>query len=173
VIGGVALALLAGLLVWLLVRKDDGDNGVPATPVGKPVAVSESELRAFGRAQGTAVYWAGPRDGTTYELTRNAAGQIYIRYLPPNVAVGDPHPVYLAVGTYPVQNAYAVLLTAGHRRGYTSTTTASGALVVSRREAATSAYFTFPNAAIQVEAYHPRPGRALQMVLSGQIVQLR
>ena len=80
---------------------------------------------------------------------------------------------YVAVGTYPVQNAYAVLSAAGSRRGYTSTTTKSGALVVSRRRPHTSAYFTFPTAGFQVEAYAPRPGEARDLVLSGRIVQLR
>ena len=80
VAGAVVLALLAGLGVWALVRDGDEEEA-PAAPVGKPVVLTEAELREFGRAQATPVYWAGAHEGTTYELTRSAGGQIYIRYL--------------------------------------------------------------------------------------------
>jgi hypothetical protein len=171
--GAVGLALIAGLVVWLLVRGDGSDEGAPTVPVGRPVAMSDAQLRAFGRAQATPVYWAGARANTTYELTRSAGGHIYIRYLPAGVRLGDPRAQYLTVGTYPQQNAYAVLTAAGRRKGYAARTTASGALIVYRRRQHPSVYFTFPNAAFQVETYEPRPGRALATVLNGGVVQLR
>jgi hypothetical protein len=174
VVGAVVLALAAGLLVWLLTRGDDGAGAsAPAAPVGKPVAMPEDQLRAFGRAQATPVYWAGARPNTTYEVTRAAGGQIYIRYLPAGVRVGDPRPRFVTVGTYPQQNADAALTAAGKRKGYRAVTTSSGALIVYNRRKHDSVYFTFPDAAFQVEAYDPRPGRALASVLGGGIVQLR
>src|SRR5262245_63358257 len=93
VIGAVALALVAGVVVWLLSRGDGGEETVSA-PIGRPVAMRDDQLRAFARAQATPVYWAGPRAGVTYELTRSAGGQIYIRYLPAGVRVGDPRPQF-------------------------------------------------------------------------------
>ena len=174
VIGGaVALALLVALVVWLVVGNGDDGDGVPATPVGQPVEMSESELLEFGRAQALPVYWAGARDGTRYEVTRTAGGQIYLRYLTGDARPGDPRPRFLTIGTYPQQNAYAVVNAAGRRRGYTDRTTQSGALVVYSRRRDTNVYFTFPNASFQVEVYDPDPRRALSMVLGGQIVQLR
>jgi hypothetical protein len=173
VVVAVVLALAAGLLVWLLTRGDDSGTSAPSAPVGKPVAVSENQLRAFGRAQATPVYWAGARPNTTYEITRAAGGQIYIRYLPAGVRVGDPRPRFVTVGTYPQQNAYAALTAAGRRKGYRAVTTSSGALIVYNRRKHASIHFTFPDAAFQVEAYDPRPGQALASVLGGDIVQLR
>ncbi|HEY7618202.1 MAG TPA: hypothetical protein VH834_00460 [Solirubrobacteraceae bacterium] len=174
VVGAVVLALLAGLLVWLLARGDgDEKNAAPSVPVGRPVALSDADLRAFARAQALPVYWAGPRANTTYELTRSAGGQIYIRYLPTGVRVGDPRPGFVTVGTYPQQNAYAALTAAGKRKGYTAVTAQSGALIVYNRRKHASVYFTFPGAAFQVEAYDPRPGQARAAVLRGGIVQLR
>ncbi len=173
VVGAVVLALLAGLLVWLLTRGDDAGDKVVSAPVGRPVAVDDAQLRAFARAQANPVYWAGARANTTYELTRAAGGQIYIRYLPAGVRVGDPRPGFVTVGTYPQQNAYAALTAAGKRKGYTAVTAQSGALIVYNRRKHRSVYFTFPDAAFQVEAYDPRPGQALASVLRGGIVQLR
>jgi hypothetical protein len=173
VVVAVVLALAAGLLVWLLTRGDDNGTSAPSAPVGKPVALSENQLRAFGRAQATPVYWAGARPNTTYEITRAAGGQIYIRYLPAGVRVGDPRPRFVTVGTYPQQNAYAALTAAGRRKGYRAVTTSSGALIVYNRRKHASIHFTFPDAAFQVEAYDPRPGQALASVLGGDIVQLR
>ena len=173
VIGGaVALALLSALVVWwLLVR--DRDDGVPGAPVGQPVEMSESELLDFGRAQALPVYWAGARNNTRYEVTRTAGGRIYLRYLTGDARPGDPRPRFLTIGTYPQQNAYAVVGAAGRRRGYTARTTQSGALIVHSRRRDTNVYFTFPNAGFQVEVYDPNPRRALSMVRRGQIVQLR
>ena len=173
VVGALVLALAAGLLVWVLTRGNDTGDATPTAPVGKPVAMSEDQLRAFGRAQATAVYWAGARPNTTYEVTRAAGGQIYIRYLPAGVRVGDRRPRFVTVGTYPQQNAYAALTAAGRRKGYRAVTTSSGALIVYNRRKHPSVYFTFPDAAFQVETYDPRPGEALSSVLRGGIVQLR
>jgi hypothetical protein len=174
VIGGaVAIALVVALVVWLLVRDGGDEDGVPATPVGQPVEMSESELLEFGRAQAVPVYWAGARQGTRYEVTRTEGGQVYIRYLTGDARPGDPRPRFLTIGTYPQQDAYAVVRAAGRRRGYTDRTTQSGALVVYSPRRDTNVYFTFPNAAFQAEVYDPDPRRALSMVLGGQIVQLR
>jgi hypothetical protein len=169
----VALALVVALVVWLLVRDGDDEDGVAATPVGQPVEMSESELLEFGRAQAVPVYWAGARNGTRYEVTRTARGQVYIRYLTGDARPGDPRPRFLTIGTYPQQDAYAVVSAAGRRRGYTDRTTQSGALVVYSPRRDTNVYFTFPNAGFQVEVYDPDPRRALSMVLGGQVVQLR
>jgi hypothetical protein len=172
--GAVALALVAGVVVWLLVRGGGSDeSAAPSVPVGRPVAMSEAGLRAFGRNQALPLYWAGARAGTTYEVTRSAGGQVYIRYLPRGVRVSDPRPQFLTVGTYPQPNAYAVLEAAGRRKGYAARNTTSGALIVYNRKRHPSVYFTFPNASFQVETFDPRPGQALKTVLGGQIVQLR
>ena len=55
------------------------------------------------------MYRLGPRTGFTYELRRLPNGQVYIRYLPEHVEVGDPRPDFETIGTYPAPNALAAL----------------------------------------------------------------
>ena len=72
-----------------------GSSGTPAA------AVSPAGLKSLAVQARHAVFWAGARPGVTYELTRGVDGRIFVRYLPPRVAVGSRRP-YLTVGTYPV-----------------------------------------------------------------------
>ena len=70
---------------------------VPPGPVGKFLVTqmaAVAELEAVAKSLGHPVYWAGPRKGVTYELTRTTDGKVYIRYLPRGTHVGDDgHPV--------------------------------------------------------------------------------
>ena len=81
----------------------------PKAPVQArgPEAVTQEDLVALADELGHPVYWAGPRENTTYELTVNEAGAVYIRYLPPGVDVGEQRTA-LTVGTYPVEGAFAL-----------------------------------------------------------------
>src|SRR5262245_61692385 len=60
------LIVLAGAVVWLLVRGGDDE----ATPVDKPVAASTADLQRVAKDAGHPVYWAGERPGSTYELMK-------------------------------------------------------------------------------------------------------
>lgn len=174
-IAAIAVACFAAAVAVLLLTTNDGDDeGEEATgiQVGRPSILSEEELRAFGRDQVVPVYWAGRRPDTEYELTRTD-GRVFVRYLPAGASAGDPRPRFLTVASYAQPNAYRFLRAQSRRRGWTGTTTRSGALVANSESRPTSVYFAFENADLQVEVYDPDLGQARRLVLDGQIVRLR
>src|SRR3954465_3112421 len=96
---GVAVALAAALVGWLLVR---GDAPVAPTFLSTgPALVSSAQLERASAALGSPIYWAGPRDGYSYELTVTSSGRVYLRYLPKGVKAGDPRANFLTNGTPP------------------------------------------------------------------------
>jgi hypothetical protein len=173
--GVLALAIIVAAV---LISRDDepelGDDDAFVEPVvDQPQGLNEEQLRAFGASHTGPVYWAGPRAGTTYELTVTSAGDIFVRYLPPGVAVGTDQADYLTVATYTRPAAYEALREVATGSGFTSEETASGAYVVYAAEAPTSAHFSFPDTDLQVEVYDPEPGRAVDLVLDGSITLIR
>ena len=87
----VAIALAVAFVVWLVFKPDGDKNKQPTTIKRAPVtAVTAADLRALQKQVGHPVYWAGPKRGYTYELSRTADGNIYLRYLPPGVAAPAP-----------------------------------------------------------------------------------
>src|SRR5262245_1764776 len=110
----VAIAVAIGLVVWLIVgRGGSSDNGSIKSGAERgfigPVAESQEQIASFAKLVGQPIFWAGPQDGYTYELTRTADGKAYVRYLPKGVKVGDPRGDYLIVVTYPFKNSYRIL----------------------------------------------------------------
>lgn len=175
VIGAV---IIIGLVTWLVTKGgDDNDKGSKsaesAVPVGAPTVLSESQLRAYGAAQPTPVYWAGPLPNRRYEVTRTSNGRYFVRYLTPRASVGDPAARFLTVGTYPGTNAYGALRTIAKRPGQEAVRTKSGALVVYDKKKPTSVYFSFPKQNFQVEVFDPRASRAQRFVFSGKVERLR
>lgn len=170
----IGLVVIVGLVTWLMTCGDDDQaSQAPAVKTGTPTVLSEADLRAFGRAQGTPVYWAGPMPNRRYELTHTRGGQYYIRYLTPKADVADKDPRFVTVGTYPGTNAYGALRTIARRPGTVDIKTRSGALVVYAKERPKSIYFAFPNQNFQVEVYDPRPARGRRLVLDGKLQRLR
>jgi hypothetical protein len=173
----IAVALVAGFLVWLLVVNDDDDdgNGDSATTADATAARSASpeELSELAQSLEYPIYWAGALPDHTYELTRSRSGRVYIRYLPEGVEVGNRDPRYLTIGTYPQANGYAAVRAASRRPNTISRETRGGALVVFDRTHPRSTYFSFPGARFQVEVFDPEPGRARRLTLAGRIVRVR
>ena len=58
-----------------------------ARPIA-PVGLSAKGLRTLTASIPQPIYWAGPKPGYLYELTRTSTGKIFIRYLPPGTPVG-------------------------------------------------------------------------------------
>jgi hypothetical protein len=115
------------------------------------------------------VYWAGPRERHTYELTRPTDGNVYVRYLPAGVRAGDERPDFTTVGTYPRPRALARLRAlARDAQGVTFRVPHRGFAVYARGRP-TSVYLAFPGEDVQVEVYDPSPQRARQIARSGRV----
>src|SRR5256714_6482316 len=165
----VALALVAGLVVWLLVR-DNGNS--PSASGTSAQAASAQELAALPTTVRHPVYWAGPKRGFTYELTRTPGGRIYLRSLPAGVAVGSNQPKYLTIGTYPLKNALVAVRRIAKRLHVSAIGVNGGGAAVQDTKHPTSVYLAYPGSDYQIEVYDPSPAHGLQLVLSGGIIPL-
>lgn len=171
----IALGIAAAFLVWLFLR-DSGDDGsssdtTTATTTTPPVVLPATlaRLRTLAAATDHPVYWAGPRRGMKYELTRASGGRIYIRYLPRGVAIGDRKGRYLIVATYPLANGFQAVQKAASSSGGHQFAIARDGLAVWNDSSPTNVYFAYPGSSYQVEVYDPDPARARALVRSGRI----
>jgi hypothetical protein len=170
----IAVAVAAAFLVWLLFIKGDGDNDrSPAKGENAVSAASVEDLKALPASIGHDVYWVGTKPGYTYELTRTKRGDIYIRYLPPGVQVGDQRPNFLTVGTYPHPHAFATVKKASRRQGAISRRIAGGGRSVTNRAIPKSVYFAYPGSDYLQEVYARSPKRARSLVSSGAVRPIR
>jgi hypothetical protein len=168
----VAIAVAAALVVWLVVRNGDSGGSAEAPHVTAIPAVSATSgrLHDLSVEAGRPVYWLGPRGDSTYELTRTTLDRIYVRYLPSGVAVGTKDAKYPLVGTYPVDNAYAVLKQLATTSGESSFSAPKGGLAVYSTERPTNVYLAYPGSDVQIEVYDPSAEHARELVTSGQVV---
>ena len=90
----IAVAIAAGVIAWLIVGGRGGKKSVKAA---QAQAVSAQSLAALPSEVHHPVYWAGPKAGFTYELTRTSDGRTFNRYLPAGVRVGTNQPKYLTI----------------------------------------------------------------------------
>lgn len=144
----------------------------PRTPAGS-AAASVQQLKALAVKLGHPIYWAGVEPNDTYELTRTKDGSVYIRYLPQGISVGDRRPNYLTIGTYPQKGALEILKATAAKNQVATINVDNGGLAFVDRKHPTSVYIAYPNADFQIEVYDPAPGRARQLVTSGQITPVR
>jgi hypothetical protein len=159
----LAVAALVGLAVWLVL--DSRGNGSSSSGGIEPTAMSAAQLKAFARKAQQAVYWVGPRTGDQYEVTQNSRGA-YIRYLPAGTKAGESGN-FTTVGTYPVQNAYAVTKTPG--AGTVIRNIAGGGVAATHASHPKSVYVAYPGANAQIEIYAPDPRAAQFLATSGQV----
>jgi hypothetical protein len=165
----VALGLAAFFVGWLVMNRSDDT----APTASGAMATSEAELRSFADSASHPVYWAGPKEGFTYELTRTTDGRVYVRYLPEGTQVGDPRARFLTIGTYPRAGAWAELKRAARADGAVSLKLERDGLAVFSDARPTSVYFGYPDAKYQVEVFHPSPSEARRLALAGQVVPVR
>jgi hypothetical protein len=164
----IAVGLAAFLVGWVAMNRTD-DSPSPTAGSGASAA-SESELKAFADSVSHPVYWAGPKEGYTYELTQTSNGLVYVRYLPEGTDVGDPRSQFLTVGTYPRAGAFAELQRAAKAKGAVSLKVGNDGLAVFSQSKPTSVYLGYPDGKYQVEVFHPSPDEARRLALSGAVV---
>lgn len=162
--GALVLGAAVALAIWLLVRGGGGTG--EARPAHK---ASLRELAALPQTVHHPVYWAGPKPGMTYELSRTKDGRLYIRYLPPSVDVGTAKPNYLTIGTYPQPHAFATLRTTAKKQGSRTIKLPGGGLAFQYRSKPTSVYLAFPRSNYQIEVFDPSAARAWRLVSSGLV----
>jgi hypothetical protein len=172
VVLGLVAAVTAGLGVWFLLRGGAGSAALPA-PNGGAALVSQAQLERLAASASHPVYWAGPKNGFSYELTTTSTGRTFIRYLPRGVKAGDPRPDYLVVGTYTQPGSFADLRRAGKRKGSVALAIDDGGIALLSSKRPSSVYFAYPGTQYQVEVYNPSGKTARRLVLAGQIRPLR
>jgi hypothetical protein len=167
---GAVIAVLIGvaLLAWLVLGGDD-DGG----QANEPQAVSVEGLQEEATSGDLPVYWAGPQEGTTYEFTETSDGSVYVRYLTDGAEVGDPSPDFLTVATYPLENGYARVLAASEEEGAETEELSNGGIALVNPDRPSSVYVAYEGEPYQIEVYDPSPERALELVTSGALQQVR
>jgi hypothetical protein len=163
---GLAVAVTALVVVWLVTNGGKSKNGTP-TRTSTPTLVSRAQLERFASSLDYPVYWTGPKPGFSYELT-SAKGRVWVRYLPAGVRAGDPRPNFVVVGTYLEPHAYANLQHAAKQVGSVSHALRDGGLLVYSSKRPTSVYFSYPGVRYQVEVYAPSAATARSLVLHGE-----
>jgi hypothetical protein len=167
---GVAVVFAATLVGWLLLNHGKGES----TDVAAGSAlVSAAQLARAAHALDRPIYWAGPRDDSSYELTVTESGRVYVRYLPRGAAAGDRRADFLTVGTYPGAHAYENLKKVSTGPAVHSNFLAGGGLLVAPKRLPKSVYLAYPNGQYQVEVYASSAGEARRLALNGLIAQIR
>jgi hypothetical protein len=166
----VLLAVVVGVVVWLIVKGNESSK--PTATSSTASAATLKTLRALPQEVGHPVYWAGTRRSYTLELTQ-VDGKLFVRYLPPGVAVGDPRPDFLTVGTHRVENAYTDLKRRAARRGGHLRRAAGGGIVVWNDQRPQSVYLAFPRTDLQVEIYDTSATRARRLAVTGAVEPIR
>jgi hypothetical protein len=173
-IGAVlAVAVAAALVVWLVVVRDgsnDSSTESPQVTAIPPVAATPDRLRELSVEAGRPIYWLGPQDDATYELTRTPNDRIFVRYLPAGAPVGTTEAKYPLVGTYPVVNAYDVLKELAKAGGESSFTAPKNGFAVYSTEHPTNIYLAYPESDVQIEVFDPSAVHARELITSGQVV---
>ena len=170
----VVVAVLAAVGVWLLVHGGGGGSGTTASgPAIGPEAATPQRLASLAADEGHPIYWIGPENGMTYELTRTSSGRIFVRYLPSGVPVGTKKADYTIVGTYPVANATGVLKGLAKQANEKSFSVPGGGIAVYSTSTPTNVYVAYPGSNLQIEVFDPSAQRAQQLVTSGQVTPVR
>ena len=144
-----------------------------ATPSGRTpaTAVTLPRLSAIAASLGHALYWAGAKGRTTYEVSRSPGDRVFIRYLPEGVKVGSDRP-YLTVGTYRMADAYRITRSLALHSGSARVATQDGGVAFYSRTRPTNVYLAYPGSDIQIEVFDPSVGAASRLVASQSIVRV-
>jgi hypothetical protein len=141
---------------------------VASEPFTNADSVTPASLAQLSSRLKHAIYWLGPQDHVTYELTQTADGHIYVRYLPPATKLGSVTP-YPTVATYPLANAFSVTQQAAKGANAVRIKVGGGGIAFYDKSSPQNVHLAFPGKNYQVEVFDPSPARAHQAVASGQV----
>jgi hypothetical protein len=164
----IAVAIAVGLLAWLLIQGGDDSSSESNQPPSKPKVVSESGLLGALRGTGYPIYWAGPRAGVEYEVSRPSPDRTFIRYLPKGEEAGTKKR-FLTVGNYRQPSALGRIVALGQGPGAVLVRVGGGAAYAEGPNT-TSAYLAFPDVDTEIEVFDPKAGEALKLIRSGAII---
>ena len=160
----LCVALLALGATWSTGCGDDS----PAA--GEARIVSAEELGDFAASADFPIYWLGERGGAEIELSEEASGRVYVRYLDPGTEPGADKAAFLTVGTYPSEDGVAEMRRAARSGdGTVAARTDDGAVLLVDPSSSKSAHLAYPDAGPQIEVYSPRPGQALRLASRGAV----
>jgi hypothetical protein len=162
-----AAAVAAAVLVWVFVISGVGSSST--TTGNKPTATTVAGLEQLAGTLKHPIYWAGEKSSYTYELTKAQNGNVYVRYLPSGVKVGDQRADFLTVGTYPEKNPMASIASALKRKSTVRFTAPGGGVAVQDGAHPTSVYLAYPGSKLLLEIFEPSPAKARAVVSSGAI----
>jgi hypothetical protein len=168
----MAALLAVAALVYFFAIRDDGETESTTGELpgrSQPVTGAEDDLDAVAESVGHDVYWAGPQDNATIEVTKTKPSNVFIRYLTEGAEAGDPEPNFLSVGTYPVKDALGALEAAAKKDGAITAKLDRGGLAVTNSEDQSSVYVAYPDSNLQIEVYAPDPDMAFDIATSGTI----
>jgi hypothetical protein len=131
-------------------------------------ATTASALKTLATALGHPIYWLGTLAGTHLELTHSPDGRVYLRYLSAGVKPGSPTP-QLAIGTYPVANAFATTKAAAARADSVRIALPHGAIAFYSKARPTNVYVAFPGQNEQVEVYDPSAAYVKKLIAQGKV----
>jgi len=165
-------AIVAIVLSVVLLISGCGDSGTASTETmtssNSVAVVPESELLETMKGVGYPVYWAGPRLGVEYEVSRQE-DRTFVRYLPKGEEAESARK-FLTVGSYKDSKALAGIHKSGQKAGAILVKIEGGGTAYAEGTDATNAYLAFPGVNTQVEVFDPKPGEALRLIRSGAIV---
>lgn len=166
--GTIASAAL--LFIALALAILGGQESNSERSAGESVRLADgAALEELSEQLGHPLYWVGAKPQAEIELREDAAGNVYLRYLPPGVEAGDPRQSFLTVGTYPVQGAQAALGRTAKGAGAELKRLPGGTVVLPNPTSSGSVYLAYPHSDLEVEVYDPRPGKALELIRSGAV----
>ena len=167
-VAAVVGLVLAGVIIALLLS-GGGDDGEPESSAARgPEEVSVDELQQLPGEVDHAVYWAGERPDTKYELKVDEGETLHPL---PRVRHGGRlgRGCGLHGRTYPFSDAYGALKELAKKPGAINAATRDGAQVVTNEGNPTSVYIAYPGSDYQIEVYDPDAATALRIATSGQI----
>lgn len=167
-LAGIVLSVaIVATAAILAMQGGGGDAPEAVDTAARPAA--EADLLSLASSLGHPLYWAGPRPGTAMEVSQEANGSVYLRYLDGGAEIADPG-LYLTVGTYPVADAQGALRRTAAKSGSSLGRVAGGGITLVNPTEPRSVYLAYPGSDLQLEVFDPAPRAALALIRSGAIV---